>query len=181
MFRKTIVGCDIDEVITPTISEILKLYNAEYKDCIHYENITDYKVQRFLKPECKHLFEEFCTEEFIERLQIAPEDINTLTVLNSECELYFCTARHPYMMAATDRWLENSLTWYRTGQLIGCKDKHLLKIDYLIDDYIGNLVSGTYKKIMMTRPWNVGFGHIDGINRVHNLKEAYEVIRNGGM
>lgn len=181
MNRKPIVGCDIDEVINTQVKELLKLYNLKYNDKVQYDSIMDYKIHKFLKPECKNLFEEFCTEDFIEELQISSEDIDALTMLNSECEFYFCTARHPYIMAATDRWLENNLTWYRTGCLIRCKDKHLLKFDYLIDDYIGNLIAGDYKKIMMTRPWNIGFGNIDEIDRVYNLKGAYEVIRNGGI
>lgn len=181
MGRKTIVGCDIDEVINTQIKEILKLYNAKYNDNLKYDDITDYNIQHFLKSECKHLFEEFCTDDFIEGLQILQEDIEALTMLNSECEFYFCTARHPFVMAATDRWLEKNFPWYRSGQLIRCKDKHLMKFDYLIDDYIGNLVGGIYRKIMVTRPWNIGFGHVDGIDRVYSLKEACEIIKNGGM
>lgn len=176
--RKTVVGCDIDEVINMQIKEILKLYNAKYNDFLKYEDMTNYNIQRFLKSQCKHLFEEFCTDEFIEGLQISLDDIDILTKLNSECQLYFCTARHPYVIAATDRWLEKNLPWYHSGQLIRCKDKYLLKLDYLIDDYIGNLVGGSYRKIMITRPWNIDFDYVDGIYRVYSLKEAYKVIRN---
>lgn len=178
MGRTLIVGCDIDEVINLHNQVILKYYNAKYNDNVQYKDITDYKIQDFLKPECKHLFEEFCTEEFIEGLQITPEDIITLTMLNSEYELYFCTARHPHVMAATDRWLEKNLPWYHSEQLIRCKNKHILQVDYLIDDYIGNLIGGCYRKIMMTRPWNIKFGHVDGIYRAYSLNEAYKIIRN---
>lgn len=178
MNKKLIVGCDIDEVINVQIKEILKLYNARYGDDVKYDDITDYNVQKFLKNGCDHLFEEFCTDEFIEGLRIYPEDIRSLTILNDECQLYFCTARHPYVMAATDKWLEKNLPWYHSRQLMRCKNKHLIKFDYLIDDYIGNLIGGDYRKIMITRPWNIGFGNIDGIARVYSLKEAYEVIRN---
>lgn len=172
-----IIGCDIDEVINDQICEVLKLYNAKYNDDLSYFDITDYAIQQFLKPDCKHLFQEFCDDYFIENLIMQPDDIEALTELNNTNELYFCTARHPYVMEPTDRWLEKYLPWYRSGHLVRIKNKQLLNIDVLIDDSIENLIGGTYKKILVNRPWNEKYENVNGIFRVDNLSEAYEIIK----
>lgn len=178
MQKTMTIGCDIDDVTNQQIEEILKLYNHKYDDTIEHKDITDWEIQRFLKPECKNIFEEFCTEEFIEGLQMSQETIDVLTKLNSEYELYFCTARHPFVMAATDRWLEKNLPWYKSRQLIRVKTKQLLNFDVLIDDNLSNLQGGKYLKILIDKPWNRQLSLVENIFRVKDITEAYKLINN---
>lgn len=174
-----IIGCDIDDVLNNQVDELLKLYNKKYDDTLMLSGITDWQIRNFLKPECTHLFEEFCTESFIEGLEMSNETIDVLTGIHKEHALHFCTARHPYIMAATDKWLEKYLPWYRSGQLIRAKTKQLLKFDVMIDDNIGNLYGGEYIKLLIDKPWNRQSEQEDdeeGICRIKDLREAYEAI-----
>lgn len=182
MNNKTIiVGCDLDEAIFPLIENVLKLYNEKYNDTVKVEDITDYNVHLFLKSECRNVFKEFCTYEFISQLPISKETIETINKINEEFLLYFCTARHPYNMQATDFCLSYYFPWFKSSQLINIANKQLLKIDWLIDDSLSNLLGGDYRKILINRPWNEKYGDADNVYRAYTLQQAYKIIKNGGV
>ena len=53
------IATDIDECLNDMLTKILPLYNEKYGDDLHYTELTKYKIDEFIKPECFNLFENF--------------------------------------------------------------------------------------------------------------------------
>lgn len=177
MTNKISIGIDIDETINCQISEILKKYNKKYDDNLIIDNITDYNIHKFLKPECKNIFKEFCTNKLLKNLIMTQDTISALTELNNKYKIYFVTSAHPKTLKTRDKWLSKNLNWYTTKQLIVCRKKSLLNLTFLIDDCFDNLIHGAYSKILVTKPWNK---NIDtdkfAISRVNNILDVPKLI-----
>ena len=47
-----IVAVDIDDVIISLVPTWLHLYNKDYKDNLSKNDITDWQIDKFVKPEC---------------------------------------------------------------------------------------------------------------------------------
>lgn len=54
----------MDEVINNLVEKILVEYNKQYNDSLTLNDITDWEVKKFIKPECENIFTEFGTDEF---------------------------------------------------------------------------------------------------------------------
>lgn len=175
---KQIVGVDIDETINNQISAILVKYNKKYNDNLTINDITDYNIQKFLKPTCKNIFKEFCSKKFLKKLKMTQETIKALTELNDKYTLYFVTSAHPKTLEVRDKWLSKYLPWYSSKQLIVCRRKSLLQLDWLVDDCFDNLIHGTYSKILITKKWNENIDTYKlGIPRVSSIVEVPKIIK----
>lgn len=163
------IGVDIDQVLNNMLEKIIPIYNQKYDDTLLFGDITGYDLRPFIKPECKNIFSEFANDELIMSLEMAPDAVHVLTELSTHHDLYFVTAGHPYTMRARDDWLQKHLPFYKSRQLIGCCDKHLLNIDVLIDDYEDNLIGGHYYKLLFDKPWNK---HVS--TRIFNIKRIFD-------
>lgn len=149
------IGIDIDDTITTNFTQtLLDLYNKKYNDNLSLSDITDYDLQRFLKPECEDVFAEFIDEAFIMSLNIPSSTIDALTKLNAEHEIFFITAAFPNSIEWRDKLLKTYLPWYNVNQLIMCRAKYLLDIDFLIDDNPNNFADAKYQGIIIDKPWN---------------------------
>lgn len=171
------IGVDLDETINDMTAQIIPLYNAKYNDSIRYEDITEYDMKPFLKPECKHIWEEFVDDRFYAGLTVAPNAVDVLSGLNKEHEIFFVTAGHPYTLAARDRWLEKNFSFYKSSNLIVCRTKQLLDLDVLIDDYEYNLIGGRYYGILVDKPWNQEIApRLYHMKRIFHLSEVPKIV-----
>lgn len=172
------IGVDLDETINDMTAQIIPLYNAKYNDNIKYEDITEYDMRPFLKPECKHIWEEFVNDEFYAGLNVAPHAVDVLTELNKKHEIFFVTAGHPYTLRARDNWLERHFPFYKSSNLIVCREKQMLKLDFMIDDYENNLIEGSAYGLLIDKPWNrKATTRIYRIKRIFGLEEVPKIIR----
>ena len=153
--NKPIVGVDLDDTIYKFVEPLLKKYNIVYHDNIKFEDITNYHIHNFLRPECKNIFKDFANKAFFEDIVIDDDVKKELKKINEKYQLYFVTAGAPITIRDRDKILSRNLDWYSSSQLIACKDKHLLKLDYLIDDCQHNLEGlNDYVGILIDKPWN---------------------------
>lgn len=149
-----IVGVDLDETLNDMIQQMLPLYNAAYSDNLAFSDITAYDITKFIKPDCENFFGEFCSDAFMAGLNCRRRDVEALTFLQKECDLYFVTAGYAETIPSRHRWLAEMFPFYDGSQLIACRNKQLLKLDYLIDDCAENLKELTGKGILIDKPWN---------------------------
>lgn len=145
----------MDEVVNNMTAKLIPLYNSKYKGTLKFEDITEYNIRPFIKPECKNIFEEFVDDQFYADLDVAEGAVEVLSEIQKENDIYFATAGHPYTMRARDNWLEKHFgRFYRSGSLISIREKQLLKVDMLVDDYEENLIGGSYYGVLVDKPWN---------------------------
>lgn len=161
------------------LSKILPKYNAKYADSLTEEFIYKYDFSSILNPACKNIFSEFVDYDLIMSLDVAENVVEVLTYLSKYHDIYFVTAGHPYTAAARDDWLSMHFGFYRSSHLIVCREKRLLNVNVLIDDYENNLIGGMYHKIMMDKPWNRHVAtNLYNINRIFDWNEVPKIIEN---
>ncbi|MEG1620618.1 MAG: hypothetical protein RR322_01780 [Oscillospiraceae bacterium] len=161
MWGRPIIATDLDECVFDNfVAKLLELYNAKYNDNLVFSNITDYNINKFLKPECKNIFQEFADDSFIHSLSISQGTIEFLKWANEYGELVFITAGHPNTIKSRHSVLAKNLDFYNSKYLWRGENKKLLKCDYLIDDCIDNLKGNFANTICINRPWNKT-GYVD--------------------
>jgi|GEM_PF-3501613 len=189
--KKEILAIDIDETLFDLIPILLIKSNNKYKDNVKYKDITDYDIHKFLKPECKNIFEEFLTDEIFERLVPKRYSQYALEILSNIYNIYFLTAGHFCTGGARDILLNKYFgDFYKSNMLVMCKDKYLFKCNILIDDYQKNLfkMPNDVVKIMPLCPWNIDINtKVNGIIGVDDWLDILKVlisrhfIRNGEL
>lgn len=159
--------------------KILPIYNAKYNDNLVMDDIIEYDMRTLIKPECVNPWSEFVDDAFYESLDVTPNAVEVLSELKKAGhEIYFATAGHPYTMRARDNWLERFFPFYKTGNLISIREKQLLRVDFLVDDYEGNLINGMYYGLLMNYPWNKDFPtRLYRTKRIFDITEVPRIIR----
>lgn len=184
--RMTIL-CDIDEVVNNLIEKMLKRYNRAFNDNLTLDDITDYDVKKFIKPECVDPFWLFCDNVFIKTLDIQPKAKEIIEWLIQHHNFYFVSATFPNHVEAKHEWLKENIPGYDNSMLIICKDKNLIHGDILIDDCLGNFdfeVSTNQSvryNFIFDKPWNAA--HKEDLQktfRVHGWEEILEMIKKLG-
>lgn len=140
LVNKGIFAVDIDETLNNLVAALLVEYNKKYNDNVKFEDITEYNIQQFLKPECEDIFTEFANETLFEKLKPKDNSYIVLNVLKDYYDIFFLTAGHPITMQYRDKWLNKYYgSFYKSRKLVMCRDKYLFNCDILIDDYQENL------------------------------------------
>ena len=181
--KQMTILCDIDEVANNLIQKILIEYNKKYNDNLTIEDITSWYIQDFLKPECKNIFAEFCTNEFLASLNAQPKAKEIIEKLMETSDFYFVTSTYPDHVKAKDEWLKCIFSGYDSSMLITSRNKRLIHGDVLIDDCLDNFVFEHSKNapvkynIIFDKPWNRDVRE-DGTKtfRVHGWEEIYKLI-----
>lgn len=149
---------DIDETLNDLIETILPIYNTKYQDNVTINDITEYNIHKFLKPECSDIFKEFMTDSLIENLQVNRGAVEALTELSKDNDIYFLTSAHPKSVLPKHKWLQKHFPFYHSDRLIICHDKGMVKGDIIIDDCVDYLKnSSCLIKILFRKPWNRGY------------------------
>jgi 5'(3')-deoxyribonucleotidase len=173
------IGIDLDDTTFNFMPYIIERYNKKYNDNLTIDTFTNYNVRLFIKKECENLFEEFRDDDLF--LNATPKDdaVEVITWLNKKDDVIFPTAGHPCTRNARDLLLKRTFSWYKSEQLYMCPDKHLLRIDTLIDDCIDNVIDKHYRAIVFTQPWNksLNVNNYFGMFRVNNWLDIANIYR----
>lgn len=57
------IGVDCDNVLNNLTESVLKVYNEDFNDNLTTNDITDYYIENFVKPECKENFYKLFTDK----------------------------------------------------------------------------------------------------------------------
>lgn len=179
--KKGVLAVDIDEtLVDDLVATLLVEYNKKYNDNVKFEDITEYNIQKFLKPECKDIFAEFANEELFEKLKPKEGSYVLLNFLNNYYNIYFLTAGDPITMPYRDKWLKKYYdSFYKSRRLVMCKDKFLFNCDILIDDCQENLkwMPSKCMKILFNQPWNTNFNaELNGMFRVNDWTDIWNLL-----
>lgn len=156
--RMTIL-CDVDEVVNNLIEALLAKYNAKYNDYITIADIVEWDISKAIKPECKNIFKEFCTDEFFKTLKPQPKAKEVIDEMMQKHDFYFISSTYPNHVEAKDKWLRNTFKGYDSSKLVICRNKSLVYGDILIDDCLDNFTfeptdSPVKYNIIFDKPWN---------------------------
>ncbi|WP_206459319.1 5' nucleotidase, NT5C type [Anaerovorax sp. IOR16] len=147
-----IIGIDVDETLNTMMSDILIPYNNKYNDYLNINDFTDYDVRKFIKKECKNIFSEFCSNEFVSNIGVQPYCQDVISELSKFHNIYYVTATSPETVFGKHQWLSKNIQSYNSGKLIIMSDKTRFNGDVLIDDHFDNLINFNGFKILLTKP-----------------------------
>jgi len=95
-------------------------------------------------------------------------------------EISIVTAHNNKTAGMKFEWITTHFPFISRDDIIITRKKHKIIGDVLIDDEVKNLLQGSHLKILFDHPNNHGYdANANGMIRVYNLKEAYEIIKNG--
>lgn len=181
--KQLTILCDIDDVVNNLVEKTLIEYNKKYKDNLELNDITEWDIREFLKPECENFFKEFATNDFLSSLDVQPKAKEIIEKLMKKHKFYFVSSTYPNHVYAKDMWLHEKFKGYDSSMLVICRNKHLIHGDILIDDCGDNFVfdekSPVKYNLIFDKPWNREYKE-DGYRtfRVYDWDEINKVIDN---
>jgi 5'(3')-deoxyribonucleotidase len=170
--EKQTILIDLDDVLSEFLKSLVEVYNQEYNDNLYYDNILSWNIQEYIK-QGVNIFELTTKDNFLLNVPPKPNAIRVTELLSKYYELYVVTACvYPQNIIDKFQWIEKWFPHISKDNIITAKNKGLIVGDYIIDDYINNLItSKCNKKILFPAPHNI-FNEIgDDIIRVSGWEE----------
>lgn len=169
---------DVDGVIADLHAEWLKLYNMEYNDVLTVDQITDWNMQNFVKPECGTKIFDYLHDPTLYN-SVKPVDgaVSSIHWLRQhEYDVRFLTSG---VQPAKIQWLgDHGLLlgehFMFSPDVIVAHDKSLVKGDILIDDSIANCDNFSGQSILFAQPWNVN--NVTGYYRADNWPDVIQYL-----
>ena len=151
--HRPVISIDMDDCIYEFVRPLLQKYNLWYDDNVHYEDITDWNIHKFLKPECENVFA-LCTAGFFESLHIPQENKEWLETLNVIADVRFVTAGYSHTIPWRAELLKRELPFFKDYMLVKLAEKELIKADYMLDDNEEHTINTDATSFLISRPWN---------------------------
>ena len=175
------IGIDVDNVLNNLIYVLLDHYNKAANDVLTIDDITDYKIDSFVKPKWRdRIWEFFADKNLWHDISCIPDSQYYIhRLIGDGHKIYIVTATHGADFFGKWRWIKRHFPEVKTDNIIRCVHKQLLNLDVMVDDYQENLKGGNYEKILLDYPWNVRYKYA---YHAKNWQEIYEHInRIGGI
>jgi 5'-nucleotidase len=150
------IAVDMDEVLADLVPKWLSVYNKEWDDNLVKEDLLEWDITKFVKPECgDKVYEIIMRDGFYVDLDIIPgaqEGVEALQGMGYNICIASASPRTAY--ADKHNWIKKHFPTIDTDNIIFTKNKSLVKADLLLDDGVHNLESFTGFKVLFATPWN---------------------------
>lgn len=168
-----IIGCDVDDTISMMMESWLRLYNRDFLDDLQKEQITDWDISKFVKPEAKQKIYQYINEpQVFSVAQPVKDALESINMLKSRGHrVIYVTANSP--LGIKEQWLKGYGFLDTMENFYLAYDKSLILCDYLIDDKYENVETAHGKGILVSQPWNQKY---DWKLRANNWKEILDII-----
>jgi 5'(3')-deoxyribonucleotidase len=173
---------DIDGVLNNLNEAVLDVYNEDAKDNLTTDDITEYYIENFVKPEFKDNFNNYFVDKRVwKRIKVIDYCQEIIEKLNNErYNIIFVTATECENMTKKRNWLQRNFPFIQNmrSKFFLCTNKQLIRADIAIDDGLFNLIGDrTYHSICLNKPYNQTNESIPNFYRVNNWKEVYDTIK----
>lgn len=168
--EQRIIFVDVDDVCAKLAPIWLGLYNKDYNDNLTEEDITDWGIDKLVKPECGIKIYTYLKDPAIYDPVLptvgALEGVNKLREMNYR--VLFATACPVEVAGRKFHWLRQYGFIKKERDYIEIRDKSLLKGHFMIDDSYDNCQGFTGVGYLMKAPWNIKY---DWNNRADNWED----------
>jgi 5'-nucleotidase len=158
--NKLKIGIDLDDVLNCLVDKWISDYNITYNDNLEKENIKSWDINKYVKPECgDNIYKLLNRPNFFLNLDVKLYAQEVTKWLSEHYDLFIVTAYDYRSCKDKAQWLEKYFPHVPIKNLIFCNHKGLLKLDYIIDDGVHNILdfskTNSYKRaIIFDAPWN---------------------------
>lgn len=171
-----IIAVDIDAVCADLAPAWLAAYNRDYHDSLTPEQLKDWGIVEFVKPECgAKIFYYLDNPSFYDRVEAiegAREYINALRMDGHR--IIFVTSSPPSTYGRKFQWLvDKGFIEHDVDGLesyFEARDKSMIRADILLDDGYHNVETFPGVGELFNQPWNLKYDHP---HRVESWREFY--------
>ena len=169
--KNNIVLVDVDDVVANLVEHWLSIYNDIAKDTVVVNDITDWDIAKFVKPDWKGGIYDILRRpnlyDGVEPVDGALDGVKRL--INAGYRIVYVTA--PVIETAGSKyfWLRTNGFPITQDNYVEAKDKSLIRGDFMIDDGVHNIeTTCAGDTLLFSKPWNRDY---TGSVRVKNWKE----------
>lgn len=174
---------DIDGILNTLDTTVLEIYNEDSGDNLRPEDITEYHIEKFVKPEYRESFKNYFLDKRVwQRVEVVKYACEVLNKLwNEGYNLIFVTKTECENMVKKRNWLNRNFPFMGADnirkRLYSAPKKQLIRADIAIDDGLFNLIGDrTYYSICFDKPYNQTDGLIPCFTRVYDWFGAYTAV-----
>ena len=174
---------DIDGILNTLDTTVLEVYNEDSGDTLHPEDITEYHIEKFVKPEyCENFYKYFLDKRVWQRIEVVEYACEVLNKLWDEgYNLIFVTKTECENMVKKRNWLNRNFSFMGADnirkRLYSAPKKQLIRADIAIDDGLFNLIGDrTYYSICFDKPYNQTDEVIPCFTRVYDWLGVYTAV-----
>lgn len=178
--RKLTIGLDLDSCMSYFLESFLYKYNFVYDDDVKPKDITDWDIHKFLKCTKQEMYN-LWNHNFIENVPVREGAKKLIQDIKSRGHrVVIATSYGRSMCEDKVNWCEKHLG-LSEDEIIFIRKKHLLKLDVLLDDYLGNFkdeygVEIEAEKVVMDAPYNKNSFVLGFHYRISKLNELIGII-----
>ena len=165
--------CDLDSIAAALMPTWVDLYNKAYDDKLSIDDVKDFDIHLFTKPECHTKVYDLLTAETFLSLPVMPGAKDVLQELtNIGHTIHIVTAfspDHPDTAAAKVSWTRANFPFINKRMITLMSQKHLIRGDVLIDDRPDTIAACRAmpnNKIYLT---TIGYPYNESISYMYNL------------
>lgn len=146
---------DCDNVLNNLTEVILELYDRDWNDNLHSNDIVSYHMEKFVKGAAKDSFYHyFVNKEVWKKVKPDKEAKKVINQFREKgYEIYVCTSTEPENAYKKSQWCWREFGINPRKEFILTHNKRIIQADYLIDDCIDNF-GYQRNKIILDKPWN---------------------------
>ncbi len=161
------LAVDLDEVCAGLLYPWVWHYNFLYDDNLEPEDMTDFDLTKFVKPECgKKMYDIILKQNIYPDVQPIPGAVDAMKKLNDIFNIFIVSSGnnnyHTYPWKHD--WLKQHMPFLDRRKFYFVTDKSGVGADYLIDDGPHNLEVFEGHRLLFTAPHNIGkkynFDHV---------------------
>jgi 5'(3')-deoxyribonucleotidase len=135
----------MDSTLCNIIDPWLEAYNEEFNDNVTSEDVLDFNISKFVKPEAKkYIFKYLTTKDFYKRVRpITDFAIEAEKLHHAGHNIVICTSamNNTVMMKDKLEWLETHMSFIPKDNIMFVNNKGLLRADWLYDDKLENITN----------------------------------------
>lgn len=178
--EKRKIGLDLDDTLNNLVHVWAKWIREDHDPDFQYENCKAWDLSKLSKGGSRvYDFLRMPGTFFNLEPVNGARDIVDALIADKDNEVRIVTAYVPESCFDKAKWLKLHFPSIEERNIIFCNDKHLIDLDYLIDDGPHNFEKFKGKGILIDRPWNQ---HVkpDNINlfRAHDWTEVGHIMNN---
>lgn len=156
------IGVDIDNVICTTSEAVIEYLNERLPISLSLDDINEYWMEKSIPEQYRWAvglaFHDSAMWKKVKMIEGAAKGIKTL--YKNGDEIFFVTSTTPDNLKKKIKFLKRNLPFllgnYINDHIITIKQKTLLNLDIMIDDYLDNLIGErSYYSICLAYPWNI--------------------------
>lgn len=178
------IGIDIDNVICTTSEAVVEYLNERLPITLSLDDINEYWMEKSIPEQYRWAvglaFHDSAMWKKVKMIEGAAEGIETL--YKKDDEIFFVTSTTPDNLKKKIKFLKRNLPFlsgdYINDHIITIKQKTLLNLDIMIDDYLDNLIGErSYYSICLDYPWNRKIAaNTSNFIRVKNWEEIVQTV-----